>query len=93
MIDATHLQMHRTAFSLRLKKWGDRPLRIFLTVGQRSDYIGARALLDGFPPAANMLADRRYDEDWYREAPEDKGITPCIPSRKNRKVPIPYDEA
>ena len=40
-----------------------------------------------------MLADRGYDADWYREALEDKGITPCIPSRKNRKVPIPHDEA
>jgi transposase len=70
-----------------------RPLRMFLTAGQRSDYIGARALLDGLPPANHMLADRGYDADWYREALEDKGITPCIPSRKNRKVPIPYDEA
>ena len=70
-----------------------RPLRMFLTAGQRSDYIGARALLDGLPPAEHLLADRGYDADWYREALEDKGITPCIPSRKNRKVPIPYDEA
>ncbi|WP_445810523.1 IS5 family transposase [Yoonia sp.] len=70
-----------------------RPLRMFLTAGQRSDYIGARALLNGLPPAEHMLADRGYDADWYREALEDKGITPCIPSRKNRKVPIPYDES
>ena len=70
-----------------------RPLRMFLTAGQRSDYIGARALLDGLPPAEHMLADRGYDADWYREALEDKGITPCIPSRKSRKVPIPLDEA
>ena len=70
-----------------------RPLRMFLTAGQRSDYIGAQALLDGLPPADYMLADRGYDADWYREALEDGGITPCIPSRKNRKVPIPYDEA
>ncbi|WP_110812051.1 IS5 family transposase [Tritonibacter mobilis] len=70
-----------------------RPLRMFLTAGQRNDYIGARALLDGLPPAEHMLADRGYDADWYREALEDKGITPCIPSRKNRKVPIPHDEA
>ena len=69
------------------------PLRMFLTAGQRSDYIGARALLNGLPPAEHMLADRGYDADWYREALEDKGITPCIPSRKNRKVPIPYDES
>lgn len=70
-----------------------RPLRMFLTAGQRSDYIGARVLLNGLPPAEHMLADRGYDADWYREALEDKGITPCIPSRKNRKVPIPHDEA
>jgi len=70
-----------------------RPLRMFLTAGQRSDYIGARALLDGLPPAEHMLADRGYDADWYREALEDKGIKPCIPSRKSRKTPIPHDEA
>ena len=68
-----------------------RPLRMFLTTGQRSDYIGVRALLNGLPPAEHMLADRGYDADWYREALEDKGITPCIPFRKNRKDPIPYD--
>ena len=45
------------------------------------------------PPADHMLADRGYDADWHREALEDKGLTPFIPSRKNRKVPIPYDEA
>ena len=69
-----------------------RPLRMFLTAGQRSDYIGARALLDGLPPARHMLADRGYDADRYREALENKGITPCIPARKGRKAPIPHDE-
>ena len=38
-----------------------RPLQMFLTAGQRSDYIGARALLEGLPPAKHMLADRGYD--------------------------------
>lgn len=28
----------------------------------------------------------------WRKAHDDKGITQCIPSRKNRKVPIPHDE-
>lgn len=32
-----------------------RPLRIFLTTGQRSDYIGAREMLDGLPSADHML--------------------------------------
>lgn len=69
------------------------PLRMFLTASQRSDYIGARALLDSLPPAEHMLADRGYDADWDREALEGTGIAPYIPSRKNRKVPIPHDEA
>lgn len=70
-----------------------RPLRLFLTAGQRSGYIAARALLDALPPAKHLLADRGHGADWYRQALEDKGITPCIPSRKGRKVAIPHDEA
>lgn len=58
---------------------------------QCSDYIGARALLDGLPSANHLLADRGYDADWYRPALENKGITHCIPSRKGRKVAIPHD--
>jgi transposase len=68
-----------------------RPLRMFLTAGQRSDYIGARALLRDLPNVKHMLADRGYDADWYREALEDKGLTSFIPSRKGRKGPIPHD--
>ena len=70
-----------------------RPLRMFLSAGQCSDYIGARALLETLPTAKYLLADRGYDADWYREGLEDKGITPCIPSRKSRKNPIPHEEA
>jgi transposase len=56
-----------------------------------SDYKGARRLLDSLPPAKELLADRGYDANWFRTALKEKGITPCIPSKKNRKVPIPYD--
>ena len=70
-----------------------RPLRIFLSGGQCSDYIGARALLETLPTAKYLLADRGYDADWYREGLEEKGITPCILSRKSRKIPIPHDDA
>ena len=68
-----------------------------LTAGQRSDYIGARALLQDLPAAKHLLADRGYDADWYRKALQDKGIqdkgiAPCIPSRKGRKAPITHDE-
>lgn len=68
-----------------------RPIRLFMTAGQRSDYLGARALLKGLPAAKHLLADRGYDADWFRNGLIKKEITPCIPSRKNRKTPIPHD--
>ena len=68
-----------------------RPIRLFLTAGQRSDYTGARALLSDLPAAKHLLADRGYDADWFRSGLEEKEISPCIPSRKNRKEPIPHD--
>lgn len=64
---------------------------MFLTAGQTSDYIGARALLPSLPPAGTLLADRGYDADWFRNALIEREIQPCIPSRKCRKVPIPHD--
>jgi transposase len=68
-----------------------RPIRLFLTAGQTSDYVGARALLSSIPQAGTLLADRGYDADWFRDALIEQGITPCIPSRKTRKVTIPHD--
>ena len=68
-----------------------RPIRLFMTAGQRSDYIGARALLSELPAATHMLADRGYDADWFRNELEEMKISPCIPSRKSRKEPIPHN--
>lgn len=68
-----------------------RPIRMFLSAGQTSDYIGARALLSSIPQAGSLLADRGYDADWFRNALIDMGISPCIPSRTGRKVQIPHD--
>jgi transposase len=64
---------------------------MFLSGGHSSDYIGARVLVSGLPPAETLLADRGYDADWFRNALKDMGIAPCIPSRRGRKVPIPHD--
>ena len=64
---------------------------MFLSAGQTSDYIGARALLSSIPPAAALLGDRGYDADWFRDALINMGISPCIPSRRSRKEPIPHD--
>ncbi|MBR9653612.1 IS5 family transposase, partial [Thalassobius aquimarinus] len=69
-----------------------RPLDLFVTAGQVSDYIGARALLGGLPKVEWLLGDRGYDADWFREALKDKGIRACIPGRKQRKTTVKYDK-
>ena len=57
-----------------------------------SDYRGPALMIDALPPAKAMLADRGYDADWFRDALLARGITPCIPSKANRKEPIPHDK-
>jgi len=68
-----------------------RPIRMFLSAGNLSDYKGALALLSSLPKAKWLLADRGYDADWFRNALKERKIDPCIPSRKNRKIAIPHD--
>ena len=58
-----------------------------------SDYKGAALMLGVLPNAKTMIADRGYDADWLRRALTARGINSCIPSRSNRKEPIPYDRA
>lgn len=69
-----------------------RPVALFLSKGQMSDYKGARALLDHLPKAKHLLADRGYDADWFRDGLRERGIAPCIPPKKNRKTHIKYDK-
>ena len=69
-----------------------RPIRLFLTAGNVSDYIGARALMSSLPKANWLLADRGYDADWFRNGLKDMKINPCIPPRKSRKKIITYDK-
>ena len=44
-----------------------------------SDYKGVAILLDSLPKARELLVDRGYDDDWFRNALLNKGISPCIP--------------
>jgi len=69
-----------------------RPLNLFVTAGQVSDYIGARALVSSLPTVEWQLGDRGYDADWFREALKDKGIRACIPDRKQRMKTVNYDK-
>jgi transposase len=56
-----------------------------------SDYKGAALMLPGLPKANAFLADKGYDADWLRAALAERGFAACIPSKSNRKVPIPCD--
>ena len=67
-----------------------KPLVLLLTEGQMSDHKGARMMLDALPAASVLIADRGYDSNWFRAALTQKGIEPCIPSTKSRKVSLPY---
>ena len=64
--------------------------KIELTGSQASDSPRLPGLIAGVAAAA-VLADKGYDSDANRAAIRRQGAEPCIPPRKNRKEPIPYD--
>ena len=70
-----------------------RPLVLLLSEGQMSDYKGAALMVDALPKAKALLGDRGYDADWFRAVLAERKITACIPSKSNRKTPIPHDAA
>lgn len=63
-----------------------------LTAGNISDFDGARSLVERLPQARELLADRGYDADWFRDTLKAMGITPCIPPKKNRTIQHFYDK-
>ena len=65
---------------------------MLLSEGQMSDYKGAAKMLPALPKAKELIADKGYDADWFREALAERGITACIPSKSNRKTPIEHDQ-
>lgn len=63
-----------------------------ITGGEVSDFKGFDVLVDNdFPAAKVFLADRGYDSDHIRQTITQRGGTPVIPSKANRKVLIPLD--
>ena len=43
--------------------------------------------------AEAVIADKGYDADHLREAVLERGADPVIPSKSNRRAPLPYDKA
>jgi transposase len=69
-----------------------RPLCFLLTPGQAADCRQARALLEGLA-FERLIGDRGYDTDELRDWAEELGAEAVIPSKRNRKAPIPHDRA
>ena len=63
-----------------------KAVALSLTLGQRADLTEAEPLLDKVDPKT-FIADKAYDADPLIEKLEERGISPVIPSRKNRICP------
>ena len=64
---------------------------MLLSEGQMSDYKGAALMIDALPSAKQLLGDKGYDANWFRQALAERGIVACIPSRSSRKQLIEHD--
>ena len=66
--------------------------RFILLPGQRHDSIGVEPLIEGISFEA-LLADKAFDINWIRAELDARGATAVIPSKADRKHPIPCDLA
>jgi transposase len=68
------------------------PVELMLTPGQAHDLACAEPLLENVNPGA-LLGDKAYDADALIDTLTQRGITPVIPPKANRKTPRPCDFA
>lgn len=70
-----------------------KPIAFTLTEGQASDIGEAPELVKKKAKYIKiLLGDKGYDSDDFRACLRERGITPCIPPRSNRKEKIDYDK-
>jgi transposase len=67
------------------------PLRFILTGGNRSEFIKAEALIEGIRDT-NIIADKGYDSDKFRQQIAKQNCICTIPPRINRKIQHEYDK-
>ena len=65
-------------------------VRFLLLPGQRHDSVGAEPILRDLDFAA-LLADKAFDNNRLRLNLDDRGAQAVIPSKADRKQPIPCD--
>lgn len=65
--------------------------KIVLTAGNISDFTAAPDVTEALVDCV-VVGDKGYDSKRNREQLRSQGCDPCIPSRKNTKVPEQYNE-
>src|SRR5450759_1528247 len=68
------------------------PVELMLTPGQAHDLACAEPLIDTADPDA-LIGDKAYDADSFVDTLTQRGITPVIPPKANRKSPRECDFA
>ena len=58
---------------------------MLLSEGQMSDFKGAALMLPALPKAKELLADKGYDADWFRQALATQKTIACIPSKSKSR--------
>jgi transposase len=71
------------------------PRALFLSAGNVADIYHATDVLEGAITGhvCMVVADKGYDSDELRIWLYEAGITPCIPSKSNRRTPFSYGRA
>jgi transposase len=65
--------------------------RFVLLPGQRHDSIGVEPLIEGVDFDA-LIADKAFDNNSVRTELDARGAVAVIPSKTDRKAPIPHDK-
>ena len=70
-----------------------RPHVLLLTPGNTHDAKVAMLAINAVPPSQYLVADKGYDSNALRLWLAERGTTPVIPSKSNRKIQIEHDRA
>ena len=65
-------------------------VRFVLLPGQRHDSVGVKPLISGLDFDA-LIADKAFDNNALRAILDERGAVAVIPSKTDRKTPIPHD--
>ena len=63
-----------------------------MTGGEAHDCPVAERLIRRVKPSKRMLGDKAYDSAELREELDERGTTPVIPNRRNRKQPFSFSK-